>query len=134
MACLLAQMLAYPIRRDRTQGGDPNTFHQEILNEVTEHQGALLVRLGGGFAMQVRVEPDSASVTIRMVPIANATQLNLDLPWLLASEAQLREWMEQGSAIGQWLTSKGLMGERLVSGAWGSAGFAGNLAGAASLP
>lgn len=78
------------------------------MNEVSEHEGVLLVRLGRGSAMQVRVEPDGAGALFRIVPIAKARQLDGDAAWHAASEAQLRAWAHSDSAVGRWLLSKGL--------------------------
>jgi hypothetical protein len=77
------------------------------MNEVSEREGTLLVRLGRGAAMQVRLNRDPACVLLRVVPIAKATQLEGDSPWQLASDEQLRGWIHSDSAIGQWLLSKG---------------------------
>jgi len=73
------------------------------INEVWEHDGVLLVRLGRGSAMQVRIQPDRSGVLFRIVPIAKATLVKGDVPWQVASESQLLAWMHPDSAIGQWL-------------------------------
>ena len=77
-----------------------------MTNEVAEYKGILLVRLGRGSAMQLRIEPDRANVAFRVVPIAQATALNDESPWQLADESQLNAWIHPGSAIGQWLLAK----------------------------
>jgi hypothetical protein len=103
MAHQLARVLGF-----LTQGRCKQaTLKPDTTNEVTERDGVLLVRLGRGSAMQVRLEPRRASVSFRIVPIAKATQLEGDLPWELASDDQLRGWIHSGSAIGRWLLAKG---------------------------
>ena len=87
---------------------------QDITNEVSEYAGILLVRVGGGSAMQVRVQPDGAGVFTRVVPLAKATQLEGDSTWQAASEAQLRAWIQSNAAIWQWLMAKGLDGAKLA--------------------
>jgi hypothetical protein len=84
-----------------------------VTDEVSEHEGALLVRLRGGSAMQVRLEPGGRSVLIRTVPIAKATKLEGDLPWQVAPGSQLQAWIQSGSAIGQWLLAQGIAAERV---------------------
>lgn len=74
-----------------------------MTNEVSEREGVLLVRLGHGSAMQVRLAEDRASVLYRTVPIAQATRVEDDSKWQFASDVQLRGWIEQASAIGRWL-------------------------------
>jgi len=78
------------------------------MNEVSEHEGVLLVRLGRGSAMQIRYEEDGARVLFRIVPIAKASQLDGDAPWRAASLAQVQAWVYSDSAAGRWLLSKGL--------------------------
>ncbi|MGP0070919.1 MAG: hypothetical protein ACLPWF_03160 [Bryobacteraceae bacterium] len=82
-------------------------FKQDMTNEVSERDGVLLVRLGRGFAMQVRRNSDGTGVLLRIVPMTKATQLEGDSPWQVAPDSQLREWIEQDSAIGRWLLAKG---------------------------
>jgi hypothetical protein len=81
---------------------------EEVTDEVAEREGVLLVRLGGCSAMQVRLEPDRDNVTFRIVPIAKATQIQSDAPWQIASESQLRSWIQSSCAIWQWLLAKGV--------------------------
>jgi hypothetical protein len=76
------------------------------MNEVSEHEGVLLVRLGRGSAMQVRFESDGARALFRIVPIARARELNGEAPWYAASEAQLQAWIDSDSAVGHWLASR----------------------------
>jgi hypothetical protein len=82
----------------------------DIPEEVSERAGVLLVRLSRGAAMQVRPHPEAGSVLIRTVPIAKATLLGGDSPWQVASDSQVREWIQSGSAIWQWLLAKGIQG------------------------
>jgi hypothetical protein len=107
----------------------PRTEVPKLPNEVLEHAGLLLVRLGRGSAMQVRIEPGGSEVRYRIVPIANATQLNGDSPWMPASDAQIRGWIHPDSAIGQWLIAKGLVVKKPQSPA-----FSGQWAGSMSVP
>ncbi|MGB6943675.1 MAG: hypothetical protein WBE37_14845 [Bryobacteraceae bacterium] len=86
----------------------------DIMDEVSERAGTLLVRLNRGSAMQVRLQPDSGSVLIRTVPIAKVTQLAGDSPWQTASDFQLRTWIESGSAVWQWLLAQGVDSDRIV--------------------
>jgi hypothetical protein len=80
----------------------------DVMNEVSEREGVLLVRLGRGSAMQVRLTADRASVLCRTVPIAQATRVEVDSKWQFASDAQVCGWIEHASAIGRWLLAKGL--------------------------
>jgi hypothetical protein len=77
--------------------------------EVSEYKGILLVRMGRGSAMQLRIQPDQVSVLFRVVPISKATQLEDDSPWQAASDSQLRAWIHPDSAIGRWLLVKGIV-------------------------
>jgi len=88
---------------------------EETIYEVSEHRGALLVRLRGGSVMQLRLQPDRTTVLIRTVPLTKAKQLEDDLPWQAAPESQIEEWLHSDSAMGQWLVAKGLADERLAS-------------------
>ena len=102
----------------RPQGQNPHIsfeipLQQEVTNEVAEREGILLVRLGGCSAMQVRLEPDRDNVTFRIVPIAKATQIQSDTPWQIASESQLRAWIQSSGAIWQWLLAKGVDREKI---------------------
>jgi hypothetical protein len=82
---------------------------RDVTDEVSEYKGILLVRMGRGSAMQLRIQPDQASVLFRIVPISKATQLEDDSPWQVASDSQLRAWIHPDSAIGQWLLVKGVV-------------------------
>ncbi len=86
----------------------------DIVDEVSERAGTLLVRLNRGSAMQVRLQPDTGGVLTRTVPIAKVTQLAGDSPWQAASDFQLRAWMQSGSAIWQWLLAQGMDGDTIV--------------------
>jgi hypothetical protein len=81
----------------------------DVTDEVSEYKGALLVRMGRGSAMQMRIQQDQGSVWFRIVPISNATQLEDDSPWHAASDSQLRAWIHPESAIGRWLLAKGVV-------------------------
>lgn len=58
--------------------------------------------------MQVRFQPDRSTVLTRTVPMAKATQLDDSAPWQVASDSQVKQWLQSDSAIGLWLVSKGL--------------------------
>lgn len=77
-------------------------------NEISEYDGILLVRLGRGSAMQLRLEADRTQVSFRVVPIARATQVSSETEWQMASYGQLEGWLQADSAIGTWLLAKGL--------------------------
>jgi len=81
----------------------------DVTDEVSEYKGVLLVRMGRGSAMQVRIQQDHGSVSFRIVPISKATQLVDDSPWNAASDSQLRAWIHPESAIGRWLLAKGVV-------------------------
>jgi len=100
----LARLFGFPACRERSQGREA----VPAMNEVSEHAGVLLVRLGRGSAMQVRYDPDGPRALFRIVPIATASQLSGDAPWRAASGAQLQGWVDSDSAVGRWLLSKGL--------------------------
>jgi hypothetical protein len=85
-----------------------------VAEEVSEQAGVLLVRLGAGSAMQVRPQPDGASVLIRIVPIAQATQVESDVMWQVASDSWLRTWVQSNSAIWHWLLAEGIDGEKIL--------------------
>jgi hypothetical protein len=87
----------------------PDQLTLEITNEVTEYKGILLMRLRRGSAMQVRLEPDGLSVFFRIVPIGKATQVETDSAWQVASEWQVRSWIQSDSAIGRWLSGSGFV-------------------------
>ncbi len=120
MACQLARLFNFlaPQRRSQPSNTD-STFDvplkQDVTDEVSEYHGMLLVRLGAGSAMQVRLQPDGASVLTRIVPLAKATQLEGDSMWQAASEAQLRGWIQSNAAIWQWLVAKGVDGAKLAA-------------------
>jgi hypothetical protein len=82
---------------------------RDVTDEVSEYKGSLLVRMGRGSAMQMRIQPDHAGVFFRIVPISKATQLEDDSPWQAASDSQLRAWIHPDSAIGRWLLVKGVV-------------------------
>ena len=85
-----------------------------VAEEVSEQAGVLLVRLAAGSAMQVRPQPDGASVLIRIVPIAQATQVESDAMWQVASDSWLRTWVQSNSAIWHWLLAEGIDGEKIL--------------------
>ncbi len=86
----------------------------EITNEVSEYNGVLLVRMGRGSAMQIRLQPDHASVLTRTVPLVKATRLEGDSPWQAASDSLVRSWIQSKATIWQWLLAKGADGDAIV--------------------
>ena len=92
----------------------PKQTTKNVTDEVSEHKGALLVRLGRGCAMQMRVRPNLAGVMFRIVPISSALQLDDDSPWQDASDPQLSAWSHPDSAIGRWLLAQGIDGGRIA--------------------
>ncbi len=103
----LARVLGFLSPRHRSEESN-FPFKPEVTNEVSECNGILLVRLGRGSAMQVRMQTDRAGVLIRTVPIAQATQLDGGAPWQTASDVQLRSWIQSDSAVWRWLLAKGI--------------------------
>jgi hypothetical protein len=97
----------------RSAIGHPLAPTFDVPDEVSEFEGALLVRLGRGSAMQVRLLPERDSVSIRIVPMAKATKLGGDAPWHAATDAQLRSWIQSDSAIWRWLMAKGVDGDTI---------------------
>jgi hypothetical protein len=89
-----------------------------VTDEVSEHKGVLLVRLGRGSAMQVRLASDGAGVLHRTVPMAQATRVEDDSHWQFASDEQLRGWIDQASAVGRWLLAQGLRYDRVEAAAF----------------
>jgi hypothetical protein len=77
-----------------------------LSDEVSERDGILLVRLGAGRAMQVRLR--GSGVLTRTVPIANATQIGEHPPWQLASASCVEVWIQSNAAIWRWLVAKGI--------------------------
>lgn len=106
MPCL-SRVLEFLAPRQNVRFKSP--FPEDSTNEVWEYEGTLLVRLGRGAAMQVRLDPDRTSVVFRVVPIAKATLLAGDSTWQVASDSQLSEWLQPHSAVGRWLMGKGLL-------------------------
>jgi hypothetical protein len=75
-------------------------------DEISEYDGVLLVRLGAGRALQVRLR--ESEVLTRTVPIANAMQIGEHPPWQLASASCVLEWIQSNAAIWRWLVAKGI--------------------------
>jgi hypothetical protein len=90
-------------------------FKDEMTNEVSEYDGILLVRMGRGSAMQIRLQPDRASILTRTVPLASATRLESDSPWQAASDFLLRSWIHSDTAVWRWLLVKGADGDAIAS-------------------
>jgi hypothetical protein len=109
MPCQLARALGF-LRRKRNSPQVPfkdALSKEEMTNEVSEYDGILLVRLGRGSAMQIRLESDRASVLTRTVPLGKATRLESDLNWQAASDSLVRRWIQSETTIWHWLVSKG---------------------------
>ncbi len=95
--------------QERNPNKMPCQLALDVTDEVSEYKGVLLVRMGRGSAMQMRIQQDQASVWFRIVPISKVTQLEDDSPWQAASDSQLRAWIHPDSAIGRWLLAKGIV-------------------------
>jgi hypothetical protein len=116
MPCQLARVLEF-LRRKPSAPQVPfedALSQEEMTNEVSEYDGILLVRLGRGSAMQIRLESDRASVLTRTVPLGKATRLEGDSSWQAASDSLLRSWIQSQTTIWQWLVSKGVDGDALA--------------------
>ena len=68
-----------------------------LSDEVSEHEGILLVRLRAGRAMQVQLR--GSDVLTRTVPIATATQIGDYPPWQVASANCVQAWIQSNAAI-----------------------------------
>jgi hypothetical protein len=104
----LGGLLARRGERGKTKRAFDIPFKQEVTNEVLEVDGVLLVRLGGCSTMQVRTESATDRILLRIVPMANARLLESDAPWQIASDSQLRSWMQSDGAIWRWLLARGI--------------------------
>jgi hypothetical protein len=81
-------------------------FESCLSDEISEYNGVLLVRLGAGRAMQVRLR--GSDVLTRTVPIAKAMQIGEYSPWQVASAGCVQAWIQSNAAIWQWLVAKGI--------------------------
>jgi hypothetical protein len=93
-----------------TQSRFDCSFANGMADEVSEYRGILLVRLGAGFVMQVRLQAQGKAVLTRTMPIAKALRIEADPPWEIASPGSLRVWSQSHSPIWQWLQGKGIQG------------------------
>ena len=84
-------------------------FESCLSDEISEYNGVLLVRLGAGRALQVRLR--ESEVLTRTVPIANAMQIGEHPPWQLASASCGLAWIQSNAAIWRWLVAKGIDGD-----------------------
>jgi hypothetical protein len=107
MPCQLAKLFGAGWRH-------PSEGSVNVADEVSEYESVLLVRLSGGSAMQIQLDAEPGRVLIRTVPIAKARQLEGDPPWQMASDSQLRAWIQSGSAIWHWLLGKGIDGDTVA--------------------
>jgi hypothetical protein len=101
----LARLFGFvaPLHRSCPIAGAP--FESCLSEEISEYDGVLLVRLGTGRAMQVRLF--GSEVVTRIVPIARATQIGEHPPWQLASASCVQAWIQSNAAIWRWLVAKG---------------------------
>lgn len=115
MPCQLVRVLGF-LRPKPNSPEAPfeNALSKEETNEVSEYDGILVVRLGRGSAMQIRLQPDRASVLTRTVPLGKATRLESDSTWQAASDSLLRSWMQSETTIWQWLVGKGADGDAIA--------------------
>ena len=81
-------------------------FESCLSEEISEYDGVLLVRLGAGRAMQVRLR--GSDVLARTVPIAKAMQIGEHPPWELASASCVQAWIQSNAAIWRWLVAQGI--------------------------
>lgn len=81
-------------------------FESCLSDEISEYNEVLLVRLGAGRAMQVRLQ--GSDVLTRTVPIAKATQIAEHPPWQLASASYVQVWIQSNAAVWRWLVAKGI--------------------------
>jgi hypothetical protein len=81
-------------------------FESCLSDEISEYNGVLLVRLGAGRAMQVRLR--GSEILTRTVPIAKAMQIGEHPPWQLASASCVQAWIQSNAAIWRWLVAKGI--------------------------
>ncbi len=93
-----------PPHRSGPIGGVP--LESCLSDEISEYKGVLLVRLGAGRAMQVRLL--GSDVLTRTVPIAQAMQIGEHPQWQLASAGCVLEWIQSNAAIWRWLVAKGI--------------------------
>jgi hypothetical protein len=101
----LARLLGFVAAPDRRSSIGGALIESCLSDEVSEYDGVLLVRLGAGRAMQVRLR--ESEVLTRTVPIANAMQIGEHPPWQLAPASCVLEWIQSNAAIWQWLVAKG---------------------------
>jgi hypothetical protein len=91
------------------------SFANGMADEVSEYRGILLVRLGDGFVMQVRLQSQGKCVLTRTIPIAKALRIEADPPWEIASPGSLQVWNQSHSTIWRWLQGKGIHAEAITS-------------------
>ena len=106
----LARLFGFVAPR-RPQGSGGNSivdvpFEGYLSDEVSEYDGILLVRLGAGLAMQVRLH--GSDVLTRTVPIAKVMQIREYPPWEPVTGRCIQAWMQSDAAIWRWLLAKGI--------------------------
>jgi len=109
MARQLARLLECiaPRHRAPSPAAHSNPLFEDYLSdEVSEHDGVLLVRLGAGRAMQVRL--GGSEILTRTVPMATATLVGEHPPWEIAPANCIQAWIQSNAAIWQWLVAKGI--------------------------
>jgi len=107
----LARLFGFVAPRHKTPGPASSwiadaPFESYLSDEISEFDGVLLVRLGAGRAMQMRLR--GSDVLTRTVPIAKAMQIGEHPPWQLASASCVQAWVQSNAAIWRWLVAKGI--------------------------
>jgi hypothetical protein len=106
MPSQLARLFGFVAPRHRSGPIADAAIESCLSDEISEYDGVLLVRLGAGRAMQVRLR--GSDVLTRTVPIARAMQIGEHPPWQLASASCVQAWIQSNAAIWRWLVAKGI--------------------------
>lgn len=102
----LARLFGFVTPPHRSSSIVGTLFESCLSDEISEYNGVLLVRLGAGRAMQVRLR--GSEILTRTVPIAKAMQIGEYSPWQLASVSYVQAWIQSNAAIWRWLLAKGV--------------------------
>ena len=106
MPVQLARLFGFVAPPQRSSSIVGALFESCLSEEISEYNGVLLVRLGAGCAMQVRLL--GSDVLTRTVPIAKAMQIGEHPPWQLASASCVQAWIQSNAAVWRWLVAKGI--------------------------
>jgi len=102
----LARLFGFVTPPHRSSSIAGALYESCLSDEISEYNGVLLVRLGAGRALQVRLR--GSDVLTRTVPIAKAMQVGEYSPWQLASASCVQAWIQSNAAIWRWLLAKGI--------------------------